>query len=263
MHWTIHHKEVTQSTNLDAQKGKPGDVFTADFQTAGRGRLDHKWLSAPGENLMMSAVLDVEGLSPEHISTIPLAVGLSVLRGLERVLRVWFGPNNPNTQTPKYPNTLSLKWPNDILVDGRKLSGILCERHADSVIAGLGVNVLQQSFAPEIAAKATSLAIISIKQSKNQIIKQFPSGSVPSVLEVRDSILEALSEVYETWKSQGFSAIYPDIVAHDYLRGQTLGVIQTDDDTAPIRGLCGGIQPDGSLLVGDTPIYAGEAHILP
>ena len=43
MNWRIHHKESTISTNLDAQKGRPGDVFTADFQTAGRGRLDHKW----------------------------------------------------------------------------------------------------------------------------------------------------------------------------------------------------------------------------
>ena len=39
--WTIHHKAVTESTNLDARDGQPGDVFTADEQTAGRGRLDH------------------------------------------------------------------------------------------------------------------------------------------------------------------------------------------------------------------------------
>ena len=43
--WTIRHKPVTESTNLDARAGKPGDVFTADEQTSGRGRLDHKWLS--------------------------------------------------------------------------------------------------------------------------------------------------------------------------------------------------------------------------
>lgn len=234
MNWRINHKQMTVSTNLDAQKGRPGDVFTADFQTAGRGRLDHKWLSAPGENLMMSAVLDVEGLSPEHVVTLPLVVGLAVLRGLSPFI--------------SSSNVLSLKWPNDILVDGRKLSGILCERHGDCVIAGLGVNVLQRKFTKEIENRAISLSLL---------------GSVPSVVEVRDAILASLGELYEVWRTQGFDSLYPAIAAHDYLRGQTLGVLQTDDDTAPVRGLCGGIQPDGSLLVGDTPIYAGEAHILP
>lgn len=234
MNWRINHKQMTVSTNLDAQKGRPGDVFTADFQTAGRGRLDHKWLSAPGENLMMSAVLDVEGLSPEHVVTLPLVVGLAVLRGLSPFV-------SPSS-------VISLKWPNDILVDGRKLSGILCERHGDCVIAGLGVNVLQRKFAKEIENRAISLSLL---------------GSVPSIAEVRDAILASLGELYEVWRTQGFDSLYPAIAAHDYLRGQTLGVLQTDDDTAPVRGLCGGIQPDGSLLVGDTPIYAGEAHILP
>ena len=48
MTFRIHHRAVTESTNLDAREGVHGDVFTADFQTAGRGRLDHKWLSPPG-----------------------------------------------------------------------------------------------------------------------------------------------------------------------------------------------------------------------
>ena len=233
MNWRIHHKESTISTNLDAQKGRPGDVFTADFQTAGRGRLDHKWMSEPGETLMMSAVLDVEGLSPEHVVTIPLVVGLAVLRGLSPFI--------------SSSNVLSLKWPNDILVDGRKLSGILCERHGNCVIAGLGVNILQRKFAKEIENRAISLSLL---------------GSVPSVVEVRDAILTSLGELYEVWCAQGFAALYPAIAAYDYLRGQTLGVMQTDDDTAPVRGLCGGIQADGSLLVGGTSVYAGEAHVL-
>lgn len=237
MDWKIHHKISTASTNLDARAGRPGDVFTADFQTAGRGRLDHKWLSEPGENLMMSVVLDVADLPPEHIATLPLAVGLAVLRGLSPFLRGL--------------SPCRLKWPNDVLVDGRKLAGILCERQGDVVIAGLGVNVKQRKFAVDIEKRATSLALLSSS-----------SGSVPTVAAVRDAILAALDEVYSTWRAGGFAAIYPDIVAHDYLRGQTLGIIQTDDDRAPLKGVCGGIQPDGSLLVGGTSVYAGEAHVL-
>ena len=233
MRWTLHHKASTASTNLDARAGRPGDVFTADFQTAGRGRLDHRWLSAPGENLMLSAVLDVADLPPDQIATLPLAVGLAVLRGLSPFL-----PSGAQR---------ALKWPNDVLVAGREMAGILCERHGDAVIAGVGVNVNQRKFAKEIENRAISLALL---------------GSVPALDAVRDAVLVALSEVYAAWREGGFAAVYPEVAAHDFLRGQTLGVVQTDDDRVPVKGVCGGIQPDGSLLVGATRVYAGEAHVI-
>ena len=144
MTFRIHHRAVTESTNLDAREGVHGDVFTADEQTAGRGRLDHRWLSPPGANLMLSAVLDVADLPPEQIVTLPLAVGLAVHACIARFL-----PDRP----------IALKWPNDVYVSGLKIAGILCERHGDSVVAGIGVNVNQTVFAPEIAARATSLVV--------------------------------------------------------------------------------------------------------
>ena len=72
--WLITHVEETESTNLLARSGRPGDVFTADYQTAGRGRLDHRWLAERGQNLMMSAVIDVSGLEAEHAA--PSASGI-------------------------------------------------------------------------------------------------------------------------------------------------------------------------------------------
>ena len=232
MTWKIHHKAETVSTNLDARDGRPGDVFTADFQTAGRGRLDHKWLSPPGDNLMMSAVLDVGGLSPESLATLPLVVGLAVAQAVGKLLG---------------PVPSCLKWPNDVLVGGKKISGILCERHGDCVIAGIGVNVKQRKFSPEIAKRATSLESL---------------GPVPiSVEAVRDAVLERLGALYAMWRDEGFAAVYPAIQAIDCLRGQALSVRQIDDDKEPIRGICGGIQPDGSLRVGETDVYAGEAHV--
>ena len=92
MNWTIHHQPSTASTNLDARAGRHGDVFTADFQTAGRGRLDHKWLSAPGENLMLSAVLDVGDCPPDRVATLPLVVGLAVIAGLSPLLPKGLSP---------------------------------------------------------------------------------------------------------------------------------------------------------------------------
>ena len=64
--WQVRHCAVTESTNRDARAGVPGEVFTADLQTAGRGRLDHHWLSPPGETLLMSAVVGVADMPPEE-----------------------------------------------------------------------------------------------------------------------------------------------------------------------------------------------------
>lgn len=241
--WQIHQKAETASTNLDARAGGHGDVFVADFQTAGRGRLDHKWLSPPGANLMMSAVLSVAGLSCEAVSTFPLVVGLAVVRAVRGLL------------PEEVARTVLLKWPNDVLVGGRKVAGILCERDGERVIVGIGINVKQREFPQEIAKKAISLGAVP----------GFPVGSVPSssgpVPLVRDAVLAALDDSYADWRERGFAAVYPQVCAVDFLRGQALAVRQTDEDAQPVRGICRGIQSDGSLLVGDVRVYAGEAHV--
>ena len=261
--WAIHHKAETVSTNLDARAGVHGDVFTADYQTAGRGRLDHKWLAPPGANLAMSAVLGVGGRRPEEIATLPLVIGLAVVQAIskgsvpERTGRDLPEPFrwglSPSSEGPVPSSTgvcpqaevPLLKWPNDVLIGGKKVCGILCERHGDFVVAGIGVNVKPRKFPPELAKTATWL------------------GPVPNgVCGVRDAVLREIGELYEEWREGGFRAVYPEIRAIDYLRGQTLAVRQTDDDSEPVRGVCGGIQPDGSLLVGETPVYAGEAHVI-
>ena len=234
MNWRIFHRDVTVSTNLDARAGAPGDVFTAGFQTGGRGRLNHRWLSAPGENLMMSAVLDVGSLEAEEAATLPLAVGMAAVRALSRYCA---------------SSTTMLKWPNDVFVEGMKLAGILCERHGDNVIAGIGVNVRQREFSPEIASRATSLALIA-------------GGVPPSVDEVRETLLAELAKVYGEWREGGFATVYPSIRAVDYLKGRRVCIYQRDDDESPVEGVSAGILPDGSLDVAGTAIYAGEAHVV-
>ena len=235
MKWRIIHKSVTASTNADAHHGKPGDVFTADFQTAGRGRLDHVWKSCAGKNLMMSAVVDVSGLEPERVATFPLVVGLSVCEAVERM---------GQSLQPL------LKWPNDVLVGGRKLAGILCERIGDSVIAGVGVNVGEREFPSDIADRATSLSLL------------LPAGAVPSVDEVRDAVLERLAANLPAWRERGLAAHLPRLAARDCLAGREIAVLRTDGDAEPARGACGGIAEDGSLIVSGERIYAGEAHVL-
>ena len=220
MKWRIIHKSVTASTNADAHHGKPGDVFTADFQTAGRGRLDHVWKSCAGKNLMMSAVVDVSGLEPDRVATFPLVVGLSVCEAVEMM--------GQSLQA-------LLKWPNDVLVGGRKLAGILCERFGDSVIAGVGVNVGEREFPSDIADRATSLSLL------------LPAGAVPAVDEVRDAGLDRLAANLPAWRERGLAAHLPRLAARDCLAGREIAVLRTDGDAEPARGACGGIAEDGSL----------------
>lgn len=224
----IHHKKETASTNLDARLGLHGDVFTADFQSAGRGRLDHKWESRKGENLMMSVVLSVEGIEPEKVATLPLVIGLAATKSLDP--------------------TAKLKWPNDVLVNGKKLAGILCERHGDNVIVGIGVNVNCERFSSEIAGRAVSLKLLNQKTF--------------DLDEVRDKLLNSFAAYYEAWKTRGFDeGLLKELSEIDYLKGKTISIRQTDDDIAPLVGLCEGVARDGSLIVAGQNVYAGEAHI--
>lgn len=227
--WRIHHFKETVSTNLEAKKGKPGDVFTADFQTAGRGRLDHSWLSPPGENLMMSVVVDVSGLAPQSASTLPLVAGLAVVEALE-------------SEAPG----LALKWPNDIMSNGRKLAGILCERYDNSVIIGIGVNVRQTVFPDALSGRATSLALL---------------GSLANRDFVRDAILDSLASLLPTWHREGFAALWPRIASRDLLKGRSVAIRDGDGARSPIIGLSGGISPNGSLLVNGRAVWSGEAHV--
>lgn len=240
MNWRIHSLERTESTNRDARGGRPGDVFTAEWQSAGRGRLDHRWLSPPGVNLLMSAVLPCAGQGPEAVATLPLVAGLAVARAARDLIGKAGG---------KDALKVAIKWPNDVLVAGRKLAGILCERAGETVIVGIGVNVGEVEFPPEIAARAVSLA---------QLV---PPGRVPGVAGVRDRVLAELDACHRVWAAAGFGALRPEIDSLDCLRGRLVTVRGTDADEAGAKGVANGISLDGSLTVGDRKVYAGEAHV--
>lgn len=233
----IFRQEVTASTNLDARVGLPGDVFVAEFQTAGRGRLDHKWHSVRGENLTFSTVLSTGDAPAAEVATLPLVVGLALVGAIGRILG---GDENGH---------LALKWPNDVFVDGRKVCGILCERNGGNVIAGVGINVNQTVFPPEISARATSLA----RQAGHPIDRE----------QVLQMVLDSIQARHRQWLRGGFASLQPDFAEVDYLKGRFISVRQTDADPEPIVGICKGIQKDGTLLVGDVSVFAGEAHVTP
>ena len=146
------HVETSVSTMDDARKiarlgFPPGTVIIADAQSAGRGRFpDREWLSRPGESVLATLVLGPEAAG---IEALPLRIGLALCRAIG-ILAV---------QMEKNPGPPALKWPNDVLMDGRKVAGILCESSPEATFIGFGINVSQRAFPEGLAAKATSLAL--------------------------------------------------------------------------------------------------------
>lgn len=232
--FSIHRYGTIDSTNRIAATGNPDDVFVAEEQTAGRGRLDHRWLARAGESLLMSVVLDVTAGDPMEVASFPLIAGLAVVKAIMRIA---------GDTTPKH--AVRLKWPNDVYIGERKVCGILCERHGDRIVVGIGVNVRQTEFSDEIAAKATSLALEGVVSSPDMVM---------------DRVLELLDECHVVWRRGGFAALYPEFAEIDFLNGREVTVMRTDDDGEPTRGICRGIAADGSLLVDAARIYAGEVR---
>ena len=111
--------ESVTSTQDIARELPVGSIVVANHQTAGRGRLDRRWDSPPGTALLVSFVL-----KPNPV--LSLAAGVAAAEACGAGVR--------------------LKWPNDLLLDGRKLGGILVEARADKAICGIGINM---TWAPE------------------------------------------------------------------------------------------------------------------
>lgn len=135
-----------------------GTVVITDHQTAGRGRLNREWLAPPGSSLLLSIILYPE---QQHLARLTMIACLAVAQSIEKV-------------TGLKP---AIKWPNDVLINGRKVSGILSEANlsGDSVsyaIVGIALNVnLDVTAIPEIAETATSLRMeLGRKVSRQKVL---------------------------------------------------------------------------------------------
>lgn len=132
---------------LAAQGAPEGTLVIADEQTAGKGRLDRKWLAPPGTSLLLS-LLFRPNLAPNQAQRLTMICSLAIADAIEGL-----------TGLP-----VDLKWPNDILIWGKKAGGILTElgttgAYLDYVVVGMGLNVnLAVSTLPELRDMATSLS---------------------------------------------------------------------------------------------------------
>jgi BirA family biotin operon repressor/biotin-[acetyl-CoA-carboxylase] ligase len=156
---SIEVRSSTASTNADvtaaARGGAPeGLVVIAEEQQAGRGRLGRSWQAPPRSSVLMSMLLRPD-LPVRSLPLIPLLTGVSVVESTRAVADVMTG----------------LKWPNDVLVDGRKLGGILVERLDDAIVVGIGLNVSVRAEERPVET-ATSLAMEGGGTDREPLVKE-------------------------------------------------------------------------------------------
>lgn len=149
----IYYVPSVDST-MNASRSKLGDspahgtVLIAGSQTSGRGRVDGRdWWTAQDEGLLCTIVIKRTYLKVP-VTSIPIRIALAAGRMLKKQFQL----------APK------IKWPNDVLVKGKKICGVLCESTAEYVYAGVGLNVVQESFPEEMRRPATSIFLESSKK---------------------------------------------------------------------------------------------------
>jgi BirA family transcriptional regulator, biotin operon repressor / biotin---[acetyl-CoA-carboxylase] ligase len=222
--------DSVESTNADvgaAARAGAGEglVIIAEHQSAGRGRLDRTWSAPPRSGVLMSALLRPE-VDVATWTLLPLLTGLALVEALLGVGAVEAG----------------LKWPNDVLVDGRKIAGILVERVEDAVVVGIGVNVSTRR--DELASdEATSLALAGGRSDRDMIVKE---------------ILRALARRYLEWidRDGAPSTVIPAYRERCETIGRRIELARPGGEA--VRGVATAVDDDGRLVVRDD--VTGAAH---
>jgi BirA family biotin operon repressor/biotin-[acetyl-CoA-carboxylase] ligase len=206
--------------DLASQGAPDGVVVVADGQSTGRGRRGHTWQSPPGRGLYFSWLCR-PALQTSALPLITLAAGVGVRRGIEQATGL----------------STDLKWPNDVVVNGRKLAGILAEGCSlgspeQSVIIGVGVNLRPAVYPPEVASRATSLEVELRKPpERGQLFVEVLcglAGCVAALGHDRDGILRA-------WRDSAPSAVGARV--------------EWTDPAGTRQGTTSGIDGCGALLI--------------
>ncbi|HEV3103565.1 MAG TPA: biotin--[acetyl-CoA-carboxylase] ligase [Candidatus Dormibacteraeota bacterium] len=197
----VHLASVT-STQDAARELPIGSVVVADHQTAGRGRLSHRWETPPGTALLVSFVLRPDPL-------LSIAAGVAAAEACGRGVR--------------------LKWPNDLLLDGRKVGGILVEATPSKAICGIGINL---TWAPEGGARLD---------------------------QPRDRLLERLRVAIERWSSMPAERVLDRWRELSDTIGKT---VRIELPARLVEGIAEDIDSNGNLIVGGERVSAGGLTVL-
>lgn len=221
----VRYESHTESTNtlakhLSDAEAPHGTLIIADHQSSGRGQYQRSWISAPAQNLTFSVIL-TPGRS-KGISLLKQVAALAVSDALSEL-----GLRN-----------VRIKWPNDVLVDHRKIAGILVEAvfkgaALSRVVVGIGLNVHQTDFPEEVRYLATSIALAG-----------HPSCTRENVLA---SVMRAFERRYGQWERMD-PVLKSDIQSHVIGMGTWCQIridnVPQDEKVKPV-----GVDDDGQLIV--------------
>jgi BirA family biotin operon repressor/biotin-[acetyl-CoA-carboxylase] ligase len=174
--------ESTQSVAFAlAEAGAPdGTVVVADHQTAGRGRRGRRWLDEPGASFLVSMVLRPQARLAE-LPRLSYVAAVAAAEALRQVAEV----------------PVRLEWPNDLVVRGRKVGGILLESRVSGgrplVVVGVGINLHQRTFPPELGPRATSVVL--------------ETGRLVDRETLLAAWLEAFARWRRRWETEGFDPV--------------------------------------------------------
>ena len=212
-------------------------LVTADFQTAGRGQAGNSWESEAGKNLLFGLLFHPREVEANRQFILSQAVALSICETLS-----------------DYAEDIRIKWPNDIVMNGKKVCGILTEMSAqmdyvNHIVIGIGINVHNESFPEEIAPVATSLYMETGEHFN------------------RAALIEEVWEQFEHYyaifmETEDLSGLVKEYDTHLINRNQIVKVL---DPKEPFEGKAMGITPRGELIV-DTwesrrLVSAGEVSV--
>ena len=189
------YEERCESTQRLLEPGIPeGAVAVCDVQTGGRGRLGRGWEAPPGTAVLCSTLLrPPPGRKTAELS---LVGGLAAAESVERATGL----------------AAQIKWPNDVMLNRRKVAGVLAEAVEGAVVLGIGLNVNQTR--EELPADAAT-APGSLRTADGVVRERAP---------VLADLLVALERHYNTWCEDGLDALYEGLGSRDFLRGRRIRV---------------------------------------
>jgi len=223
---TILRIDSVDSTNLEAARqakagAAEGLCIVAREQTAGRGRLDRRWLSPKDAGLYLSIVLRPQ-LELSDWPLISLVAALAVSDALLQTCDL----------------KVDIKWPNDIYVSERKLAGILVETvetgNGPAAIVGIGINLTNQDFPLEMSVSATSV--------------EAATGSVPDANLLLQALVKAMQERYESLQAEGGI----EHATREWCANSTYAYdrrVRVSSNNETFEGMTRGLANDGALRV--------------
>jgi BirA family biotin operon repressor/biotin-[acetyl-CoA-carboxylase] ligase len=224
----IHRLATTTSTMVEAaalaMRGAPhGTAVVAEQQTAGIGRHGHSWHSEPGAGLYLSIVLRNTAAAP----ALTMALGLAVQRAINDTA----------------PVSTDLRWPNDVMLNERKLAGIMVQACDPGVlIAGIGINVNHSNFPDDLRELATSLKIeTGMAIDKEALLRRV-------LAECLRYMLLDKSEILRRFEQNSSYAKGKSVIVDEKLKGITAGLDQNGflllkTETGVETILAGGVRP--------------------